>query len=153
MEEVMNLTVGQIFGGLAGIVILLSVFIEITPIKVNPLSAALSWLGKKASKDVLNRLSEMEGQVNKLSNKVDDLEYANNKRNAISCRVRILRFGDECRTHVKHSKETFDQALEDIDVYEQYCEAHPEFRNNRTVLSAEFIKTTYQKCIKENDFL
>lgn len=153
MEEVMNLTVGQICGGLAGIVVLLSIFIEITPIKINPMSAFLSWIGRKTSGDVLKRLDDMEGQFTDLSKKVDRIEYSNDKRNAISCRVRILKFGDECRTHVKHSKESFDQILEDIDVYERYCDVHPEFRNNRTVLSTQFIKGAYQKCVEDNDFL
>ena len=44
MDKLMNLTVGQIVGRIAGIIAALSIFIEITPIKVNPISALLKWV-------------------------------------------------------------------------------------------------------------
>lgn len=153
LEGVMDMTVGQLVGGLAGIVTLLSVFIEITPIKVKPVSAFLSWVGKKTSGDVIARIDKLESRMQDLSDGVEKVEYSMDRRNAVTCRVRILRFGDECRIHMKHSKEMFDQALEDIDTYEKYCDAHPEFLNNKTVLTIQLIKDAYQKCVENNDFL
>ena len=156
----MNMTVGQILGGLAGIVVLISAFIEITPIKVNPISAFLTWIGRKTSKDVMDQFGILESKVgalddkfHELSNKVDKMSYLMDERNVIACRVRILQFGDECRRNRQHSKEMFDQVLEDIDVYEHYCAAHEEFKNNKTVLTTERIKEAYAKCLKDDTFL
>lgn len=147
------MTVGQLIGGLAGLIALISIFIEITPIKVNPISHILSWIGKRTTKDVMDQFSVVEKKVQDLSDQFDEMSYLMGERNAIACRVRILQFGDECRRNRQHSKEMFDQVLEDIDVYEKFCADHEEFRNNKTVLTTERIKEAYQKCLKDNTFL
>lgn len=79
--------------------------------------------------------------------------HRGDERNAISCRVRILQFGDEVRRGMCHSKENFDQILSDIDEYERYCEAHPEFKNNKTVATKEKIIKVYSERMDNNDFL
>lgn len=73
---------------------------------------------------------------------------------AISARVRIIRFSDEIMRGVEHSQESFDQALHDIDTYEDYCADHPKFENNKTVLATRRIKEVYEKCLRgEKQFL
>lgn len=71
----------------------------------------------------------------------------------ISCRYRILRFDDEIRHDEKHSKEHFDQILDDITEYEKYCEKNPDFKNNKAVLAIKNIKRIYQNCVNEGTFL
>ena len=134
-----DITLGQIIGSLAGIFVVLSIFIEITPIKITPVSSALSWFGRKITGE--------------LTAKVDFIEAAMLKNDAESRRARILQFGDECRRQVKHSQESYIQVLTDIDAYELYCDDHPEFKNSRTVLTTEYIKNAYNKCVEDNDFL
>lgn len=146
MKALMNLTFTEIIGGITGIVIVLSVFIEIAPIKINPLSHFLKWLGKKLNGEVINRFDALEKKVN-------NIESVNDERNAISCRVRILRFGDEVRRGIRHSQENFDQILSDIDDYERYCGDHPDFKNNKTVATKERILKVYSEQMDENDFL
>ena len=75
------------------------------------------------------------------------------ERGALEARRRILRFNDELLNHVMHSKEYFDEILSDIDIYERYCREHPNFPNNKTVMSIEHIKECYKKCEKEDSFL
>ena len=147
------MTVGQLIGRLAGLIALISIFIEITPIKVNPISRILKWVGKRTTKEVMDQFNVLEGKVQDLSDQFDTMSNLMGERNAIACRVRILQFGDECRRNRQHSKEMFDQVLEDIDVYEHYCAAHEEFKNNKTVLTTERIKEAYAKCLKDDTFL
>lgn len=142
MEVFANLTVGQIFGGIAGIIAVLSIFIEITPVKINPVSSLLRWIGRQMNKELMDK-------VNTLETKVGALE----KSDVIDCRVRILTFADEIRRGVKHSKETFDQVLSDIDSYERYCSEHPDFMNHKTVAAKAKILDVYSECIDNNDFL
>lgn len=142
----MNLTLAQIFGSIVGIVAVISIFIEITPIKINPITHFLKWLGKKVNGEIIDRFDKLE-------NKVSNMESVNNEHNAINCRVRILRFGDEVRRGMCHSKENFDQILSDIDEYERYCKTHPEFKNNKTVATKEKILKVYSERIDNNDFL
>lgn len=142
MEAFMNLTLGQIVGGIAGVIAALSIFIEITPVKINPISALLRWVGKQINKELMDK-------VNTLETKVGALE----KSDVIDCRVRILTFADEIRRGVRHSKETFDQVLSDIDTYERYCTEHPDFMNNKTVAAKAKILDVYSECMDNNDFL
>lgn len=120
----------------------LSVVIEFTPIKVNPISAILKWIGKRTNNELMTKVEALEA-------KVDDLEESD----IVNCRVRILTFADEIRRCVRHSKETFDQVLSDIDTYEQYCNKNPEFMNHKTVAAKEKILDIYSKCLDSNDFL
>lgn len=146
MEQLLNMTAAQIIGSAAGIVVVISIFIEIAPIKINPLSHFLRWVGKKINGDIIDRLDSLEGKVN-------NIESSSDERNAISCRVRILQFGDEVRRGMKHSQENFDQVLSDIDDYERYCNSHPEFKNNKTVAAKEKILKVYSERMDNNDFL
>lgn len=142
MEVLMGLTLGQIIGRIAGALAALSVFVEITPVKINPISFILRWIGKQINKELMDKMNTFE-------KKVEALE----KSDAIDCRVRILTFADEIRRGMKHSKETFDQVLSDIDSYERYCAEHPDFMNNKTVAAKAKILEVYSECIDGNDFL
>lgn len=142
MGILMNLTLEQLVGRIAGIIAVLSVFIEITPIKFNPISSLLKFIGSRLNKDITEKLNTME-------KKVDALERAD----IVSCRVRILMFADELRSNCRHSQEMFDQMLSDIDVYDAYCNSHPDFKNNKTVAARQRILDAYNKCMQDNDFL
>lgn len=72
---------------------------------------------------------------------------------AITARVRILSFADDMMSNRQHSKDAFDQALCDIDNYDRYCNAHPEFKNNQTAMSREMILDQYKECEREGTFL
>ena len=53
----------------------------------------------------------------------------------------------------KHSKEHFDEILEDIDEYEDYCRDHEDYENNKAVLAINTIKEEYTYCLTHHDFL
>lgn len=125
----------------AGAVIVMSL-VEISPIKINP----WSWIGKVLNKDILHKLEKVEKDVAEVKREVGE-------SSAVTSRYRILRFDDEILHDVKHSKEHFDQILLDIDVYEKFCEEHPDFKNNLAVMAIEHIKEIYSKCSRENSFL
>lgn len=142
MEELMNLTLSQIIGRIAGVLAVLSIFVEITPIKINPISHILRWIGQRINKGLIDKVDALDAKVCALE-----------RADVVSYRVRILRFADEIRRGMQHSKESFDQVLMDIDAYEQYCTAHPDFRNNKTVAAKAKILEIYSECIDENNFL
>lgn len=142
MDAFMSLTISQLVARIAGIIAVASIFIEITPIKINPVSHILKWIGKQLNKELTDKISQME-------KKVDSLERAD----VVSCRVRILRFADEIRKGDRHSHEMFDQVLSDIDTYDRYCDCHPDFKNNKTVSARHKILEVYSSCIDNNDFL
>lgn len=116
-------------GGMA--VICLSL-IQISPVKVNPWSAIARAVGRAMNGEITDRLDRTDAQ---------------------NARYRILRFDDEIRHDVRHTFEHFNQIIEDIDAYEQYCEAHKEYPNNKAKSAIRNIKEIYEKCRNENTFL
>lgn len=72
---------------------------------------------------------------------------------ATTCRYRILRINDEILHDQKHTKEHFDQILDDITRYEQFCTDHPDYENNKAVMAIKNIKRVYEKCSDDNTFL
>lgn len=131
----------------------LATVVEITPIKLDPWTALFKAVGKAMNKDVLDSQEKMAKDIEALhdQNKVitDTLE----RKDAEDARNHILRFGDEVKNKVRHSEEYFNQILDDITKYEQYCEAHPDFKNARTIATKQIIKEVYAKCLREKDFL
>ena len=92
-------------------------------------------------------------KLDAITTRMDQMEAAAAEREAKDARIRILRFGDECSHEVRHSREHFEQVIEDVDAYETYCRNHPEFKNNKAVMTIKIIKDTYQLRLVNNDFI
>lgn len=133
-----------LYGG-GGLAIILTL-IQISPIKINPWTWLARTIGRAINGEVLERVAALGEDVK--NNKADDDEQW-----VSLSRSHILRFGDELRRGVPHSKEHFDQILLDISKYERYCENHPEYPNGKAIATITQIKKTYQKCLEENNFL
>ena len=100
-----------------------------------------------------DRITELSGKVDNVASELKAHIAANEMEAVQSARVRILRFADECRREEKHSKEFFDSVLDDIDLYEHYCDGHPKFKNNKTVASTKIIKDLYKECVLGDKFI
>lgn len=136
----------EIVTGGGGILLVVLTLIQIAPVKINP----WGWLAKKIGKAINGEVIE---KVGKLETDINALRGEAAEKAARDCRVRILRFGDEILHNEKHSKEHFDQILQDITDYDLYCEAHPNFKNNMTAMTTSHIKETYEKCMDNHSFL
>lgn len=132
--------------GVAGLFIILVGMIKIPPIQVN----FWGWLGRIIGKTING---EVLDRVDKLTDDVDQLRAKEELKDARHSRQRILRFNDEILFGQRHSKEHFDEILEDIDIYERYCHEHPDYENNRADLAIVSIQEVYKKCLQEHDFL
>ena len=150
--------------GWGAIIVLLLSCIQIAPIKLNPWSFIAKHLGKALTEEsckimaghmdqIDNILGEISNKVSALEGKMEEAEDKADMDRAIIARVRILRFNDEILGMKRHSKESFDQTLEDIDKYEEYCRTHPDFKNNKTVMSIRNIKNVYERQLATHDFL
>jgi uncharacterized protein YllA (UPF0747 family) len=117
---------------------------------------------KKAEEfqNIIEQVGEIRNSMKDLTQKIDVVEQSvrslkkeNGEDRATTYRYRILRFDDEVRHDAKHTKEHFDQILEDIKEYETYCDNHPDFRNNRAVFAIENIERVYKMCRDQGTFL
>lgn len=94
------------------------------------------------------------------SDKLDTMSDALNKhikdddeRYIKQCRTRILRFNDELIRGVHHSKEHFDDILDEITEYTRYCEEHRDFKNEKAVEAIANVKRVYRHCEQTHSFL
>lgn len=104
--------------------------------------------------------NEFTGAINKLSDrleetntKIADLQLSSDRKTATDSRYKIIRFNDEILKHEKHTREHFDQILEAIDEYEDYCRKDTKYKNSKASLAINNIKRVYQECLINNDFL
>lgn len=126
------MTLKEILGTSGGILFVLSVLVQIAPIKLNPWSTLARYIGRALNSEVLETIEKNEAKT---------------------ARYRIIRFNDEIRHDVRHTEEHFNQIIDDIRTYENYCNSHPNFPNGKSVSSVSNIKKIYEKCISEDLFI
>ena len=132
--------------GMIGLLVILAGMIKIPKLELNIWNLIGRTIGRSINKEVLEKVSHLSQEVDTLK-KDEELERAR------QARQRILRFNDEILCGQKHSKEHFDETLDDIDIYEEYCAEHEEYENNKAVLAIETIREVYKQCLKTHDFL
>ena len=127
-----GMTLKEILEAGGGILFVVLTLVQVAPIKVNPWTELGRSIGRVLNKEVMDKIEE---------------------GNAKNARYRIIRFNDEVKHDVKHTEEHFDQIIEDIDTYENYCSDHPRFPNGKAVHSISNIRKIYDKCSDEHSFL
>lgn len=100
-----------------------------------------------------DKFEEIIEKLDDLDKKIDKVQAVGDERNAVVSRVRILKFRDEMLEGRRHTHDSFQQVLCDVDSYEKYCKEHPEFKNNQTVTTIESIKENYKERLEKHDFL
>ena len=99
----------------------------------------------------IHRLGEKIDETNKT---LTEIQLKTKRNYATTCRYRIIRFNDEIlQKDILHTKEHFDQILDDIDEYEDYCRQDPDYKNSKAVMAINHIRQVYQKCTDEGTFL
>lgn len=126
---------------LISIILVLSIFIEISPIKINPLQKITSLFHNKLNK----RLDSIFDKLEIFSERIDKIEI-NNMRTA------ILSFGNSCMRGESHTQEEFSHILATYDNYEKIIEDTGS-SNGQIDISIEYIKEVYKDCLIRNSFL
>lgn len=142
------MTLNDLFsgGGAVGILLVALTLIEIAPIKINPWSKIGKAIGKCVNGDVIEKLDETRKTL-------DDHIRADDARNADMHWAAILRFNNELLRDIPHTREEFFEVLSEIDFYEQYCDTHKEYINNRATHVVANIKRVYDDRLIKHDFL
>lgn len=101
------------------------------------------------------RKDDMKGikdELEAIKKDIKNLDEKGDRREAVNCRVRILRFEDELQESRRHSKDSFDQVMTDITTYDHYCDQHPDFKNSQTAATVEYIRKVYAERLEKHDF-
>ena len=133
MDPVVSQLIGMLITGFVSIAVAL-------------ISSNGFWSRMEKKNGIKDSIAEISKQQQGLSKKIDENE-------AKGARRRILRFADELLQKKKHTKDYFDDVLADIDMYDRYCKANPDFPNNRTMMAETNIKMAYKERLEEHDFL
>lgn len=140
-------------------VLSLSTVVEVLPIKVNPWSAIVKWLGKTINADVLsvitevkNELAEVKKEQQETRRRLDEHIIVADERGADEHRARILRFNSELIRNLPQDHESFKNILVDIDYYEKYCDAHKNYENGLAVHAIANINREYAERMQRGDF-
>lgn len=139
---------------LAGVgTVALTTLVQKMSTKYKPWSWLARQLGKAINEEMLSKIDTLQKKVEELE-KIDKCQNEErDKENALEARRRILRFADECRRKDKHSEEYFNNVLEDISAYKDYCLKHTSFENEKAVMAISIIEEAYRHCYDTNDFL
>ena len=125
---------------------------KFAPKDKKPWTALFTFIGKILTREFAESQKALMDKVEALSLKVEKVAESVEETRAIAARVRILSFGDELLEGRLHSKDTFDQALLDIDNYERYCKSHENFKNHITEETVAFIQEKYRERLRNNTF-
>lgn len=96
-----------------------------------------------------DKLKELETKIDRSNEKIDKVDEKIDMNQAVLARTHILRFSDELKNGIEHSAEYFRQQLDDCDTYDEYCEAHPNFKNSYTMVANKHIKDTFERLTRE----
>lgn len=138
------MTIGEIAG--SGVVILIIIFacVEITPIKWNPLTSILSWVGKRMNGELTAKVDRQGEQINALNEKIDMNEIDR-------IRWEILNFANSCRKGEHHTKDEFVHIIGLHEKYNKILEEH-DMTNGLVSIEYEYIEDIYRRCLEKNSF-
>lgn len=146
----------------ATIIIFFLSCIEVSKIKLNPISSILKFVGKACNATLYSKMDELEKsqsdickefnitrdimkerfldidtQMNEKFTKLgNDLSYSV----AMTSRYRLIRAGEDVINGVGISKDRLEVLLnDDLKVYQRYCNEHPEYINHKGQRSVKIL--------------
>lgn len=139
--------------GVIGLLIILAGMIKIPKLELNIWNLIGRTIGRSVNKEMMEQFENVQKEIKGVKDEVDKLKKEEELERVRQARQRILRFNDEILFNKRHSKEHFDEILDDIDVYEDYCATHEDYENNKAVLAISTIREVYKECLRDHDFL
>lgn len=127
------------------VIVIFSIFIQITPIKWNPITTFAKWLGKIFTKELSDQITTMQENIDDIRDDIDE-----NEKDRI--RWEVLDFANSCRNGRQHTQEEFRHIATLNDKYKVLLERT---KDKNGVFEAEYkyIDELYQERLKKNDFL
>ena len=112
--------------------------VEVTPIKVNPLSWLLKWVGSKVNGEMLKRIDKLEANVD--TNEMDRIRWE------------VLDFANSCRNGRRHTQDEFEHIITLVKKYEGLLKKCGK-ENGVFEMEYKYILKLYEKCQQTNDFI
>ena len=98
----------------------LGVVVEITPIKINP----ISWLGKLINKETTEEIKIINDKIDKIQIQVNGIEYKNAMKDLADIRSRIIKAGIMVQKGENLDCDFIKSIQHDLDMYDFYKETY-----------------------------
>ena len=130
---------------IVAVLLTLSVFIQIAPIKINPWSSLIRWIGKTLNAHLQTQVADLKTAVQKISNDIDE-----NEKDRI--RWQVLDFASSCRDGRLHTKDEFQHIIALNDKYQKLLQKTND-SNGYFDEQYKYIQNIYHKRQEKNDFI
>ena len=127
------------------VVIFFTFVIQIAPIKWNPWTTLINWLGKKLTEGPCSKLDGLIKKVDEIDSNVSE-----NEKDRI--RWEILGFANSCRNGQQHTRDEFQHIISLNDKYKELLKKTGD-TNGVFEVEYEYIRKLYAKRLEKNDFL
>lgn len=146
------MSIGEIIAAAGGAIALVSTFVEVSKIKINPWSSLFKWIGSKMMEDVKTEIKEIKDEQKELAKKQEELKRQRAIDAADAIKAEIFKFYNECQKGQRHSEAEFNHIIQQNKKYEDLIEETGE-ENGVYTAEYKYILTIYTKCQLEKDFL
>ena len=144
-ETTINIDPGQFVGYAALAISIVSVFFEISKIKISPITSLLGWVGQRMNSHLISAMEEQGARIKAMEEKID-------KNEIDRIRWEILDFASSCRNGRRHTKDQFEHIINQNQKYHEILDEHG-LENGLIDLEYGYIETLYKRCQEQNDFL
>ena len=132
--------------------LIISIFIQITPIKINPWSKLFKWIGGLITAESDKKIDALITTTDKMGKDIVKLQQNMDENEKDRIRWEILDFANSCRNGLKHTKDEFQHIVTLNDKYRQLLKVTND-TNGVFEVEYEYIKKLYQERQEKNDFL
>ena len=132
--------------GLIGLVLILLGLIRIPKVDLNLWTIIARVFGRAMNGDMISQINKIDSELDAHIKKTEETRIK-------QARQRILRFSDDIMLGKNHSLEHYSDIIDDIDIYEEYCNSHPDYVNNKAKSAIKLIRETYEDHLHHNSFL
>lgn len=130
---------------IVAVLLTLSVFIQIAPIKINPWSSLIRWIGRTLNGHLEKEINDLKTAIQNINKDIDE-----NEKDRI--RWQVLDFASSCRDNRLHTKDEFQHIIALNDKYQKLL-ARTNDSNGYFDEQYKYIQNIYHKRQEKNDFL
>lgn len=156
MEEILDFCLnhlGSVMAGSSGLIVAVMSIIQVSKIEINPQSWIATQLGNALNAGVMKEIKDIKTEQEETRKKLDAHIEEGEERKADNYRSCVLRFNNELVRGLGHTEEDYDEILDVIWKYNEYCKTHPKYKNNKMPHAIKNVERMYDEMLQTNGFL
>lgn len=110
-------------------------------------------MGNALNAGVMKEIKDIKTEQEETRKKLDAHIEEGEERKADNYRSRVLRFNNELVRGLGHTEEDYDEILDVIWKYNEYCKTHPKYKNNKMPHAIKNVERMYDEMLHTNGFL